>query len=84
MRELVLNKADVNVAVADGNTPIFYAANMGDEPAFVDLLLNAGARVLIQDKDGNSPLDCARAKNYKNVVNLLVKAENQEKMGRKI
>jgi ankyrin repeat protein len=75
VRELVLSKADVNLVAAGGYTPLSFAVNIGDDPSFVSLLIEAGAKVEVQDKSGSTPLDYARAKNHKNVVNLLLKAK---------
>ena len=74
VRELVLANADVNVAAHNGYTSLFFALNLGDDPAFVELLLSAGADVRVKDSDGNSLLDCAMAKNYKKIAGVLSKA----------
>jgi ankyrin repeat protein len=79
VRELVLGKAEVNVVMPNGSTPLLLAVNFEDDPAFVQLLLDAGADSSTPDKDGNSPLDCARAKNYVRIANLLSKAEGIRK-----
>jgi ankyrin repeat protein len=79
VRELVLNKAEVNMAAPNGSTPLLLAVSFEDDPAFVQLLLDAGADAFAPDKDGNSPLDCARAKNYVRIANLLSKAESIRK-----
>jgi ankyrin repeat protein len=76
VRELVLGGADVNVTTSNGSTPLLIAVNLEDDPSFVKLLLDAGANDSIEDKDGNSPLDCAKAKNYTRIVNLLSKARS--------
>jgi ankyrin repeat protein len=79
VKELVLNKAEVNIAMPNGSTPLLLAVSFEDDPAFAQLLLDAGADALTQDKDGNSPLDCARAKNYVRIASLLSKAESIRK-----
>jgi ankyrin repeat protein len=75
IRELVLGDADVNITLPGCSAPLFFALNIcGDDPAYVELLLNAGADVRALDSDGNSLFDCALAKNYKRVARLLSKA----------
>lgn len=73
VKELLRNGAEVNIAVQNGATPLLFAANTGD-PALVEALLNAGANPHARDTKGNSPLDCARAKNDKRIMRLLQKA----------
>jgi ankyrin repeat protein len=80
VKELVLGgKAEVGVVAQNGSTPLLLAVNFEDDPAFVQLLLSAGADPSARDKDGNSPLDCARAKRYVRIANLLSKAEKLRK-----
>jgi ankyrin repeat protein len=81
VRELVLGRAEVNVAMSNGSTPLLLAVSFEDDPAFVQLLLDAGADATTRDKEGNSPLDCARAKKYVRIANLLSKAEDVRKNG---
>ena len=73
VKELVRNDADVNVSVSGGSTPLFFAVNIGDVPSFAEELLRAGASLDAKDETGSTPLDCAQAKNYKRVVQLLLK-----------
>ena len=73
VKELVLANADVNVAAPNGYTPLFFALNLGDDPACVELLLNAGADAEARDRDNNKLFDCAMAKNYKRVAHVLSK-----------
>jgi hypothetical protein len=54
---LLLLQADVNAKNEDGATALFYAAANG-RWANVELLLNAGADVSVQDRRGMTPL-CA-------------------------
>ena len=74
MRELVSADADVNVIAPNGYSPLFFALNLGDDPAYVELLLDAGADAMLQDREGNTVYDCAIAKNYKKVAHFLSKA----------
>jgi ankyrin repeat protein len=83
VKELVSNGADVNISVGDGRTPLLTAAVLGDDPACVQLLLDAGADALTCDKDGSSALDYAKAKKYARVVNLLSKAERLRRTAKK-
>jgi ankyrin repeat protein len=75
VKELVLKGAEVNMAMPDGRTPLLLAVTLGDNPDFARVLLDAGADVLICDKEGNSALDYAKAKKYMRVANILSKAE---------
>ncbi|MDR1731468.1 MAG: ankyrin repeat domain-containing protein [Synergistaceae bacterium] len=75
VEELLKNGAAVNMLSDAGQTPLFFAALIEDTPAFVHLLLKAGADVHVQDKNGCTAVDCALSRNSKNVVSLLRKAE---------
>ncbi|MDR2180493.1 MAG: ankyrin repeat domain-containing protein [Synergistaceae bacterium] len=79
VRELVSSRAEVDILMPNGTTPLFLAVTFEDDPAFAELLLDAGADPSRRDREGNSPLDCARAKNYVRIANLLLKAENIRK-----
>jgi ankyrin repeat protein len=74
IKELVLAEADVNLIAPNCDAPLFFALNLGDDPAFVELLLDAGANISAVDRDGNLPFDCALAKNYRRVARVLSKA----------
>jgi ankyrin repeat protein len=68
VRELTRHSADVNHVAPNGATPLLLAVCLGDNPALVKLLLDAGAAV-------RSPLlDRARAKNHRRAARLLEKA----------
>jgi ankyrin repeat protein len=76
VKALVTSEAEVNIVAQNGRTPLLLAATLGDEPAFAQLLLDAGADILIYDDDGNSALDYAQAKKYTRVARLLSQADH--------
>ena len=55
LRSLISQKADLNAAPADGDTPLHWAVENDDLEA-VDLLLKGGAHVDAADRDGMTPL----------------------------
>jgi ankyrin repeat protein len=67
---LINNKANINAQTNDGETPIFKAVHGGNED-LVKLLKSKGADVSIKNKAGKTPLDEAKAQNYKNLIDLL-------------
>ncbi|MDR1874858.1 MAG: ankyrin repeat domain-containing protein [Synergistaceae bacterium] len=75
VEELLGNGASVDVVVGNGQTPLHFAAVIGDTPAFVHALLEAGADADALDGDGNSALDNAMSQNHKNVVRRLLRAK---------
>jgi ankyrin repeat protein len=83
VRELVLGGAEVNVTTANGITPLLLAVNLEDDPSFVQLFLDAGADASIQDEEGNSPLDCAQAKNFVRIAGLLSKVRGIQQKNQK-
>ena len=58
LRRLLTQKADVNVAQADGGTALHWAVYR-DDLATVDLLVKAGARVAVANQYGATPLSLA-------------------------
>jgi ankyrin repeat protein len=56
---LVRLRAEVNLAVMDGRTPVYMAAHMG-HTAVVEALGQGGADVNLASKNGWTPLDIAR------------------------
>jgi ankyrin repeat protein len=84
VKELVTHDAEVNIVARGGRTPLLLATTLGNNPAFVQLLLDAGADVLLHDDDGNSALDYAKAKQYTRVSRLLFQAENFRKTAKRI
>lgn len=74
VEELLGSGASVNIAVGNGQTPLHFAVSIGDVPGYVHALLRAGADVHARNGDGGSALDCALARNFKNVVGRLRRA----------
>ena len=60
LQELLLCGANPNVADADGNTPLHFAASFNDAQA-IRLLLNYGAELSVRNVAGLSPLDMCGA-----------------------
>ncbi|WP_419163938.1 ankyrin repeat domain-containing protein [Candidatus Palauibacter sp.] len=58
--ELLKSGAAPNQAAAGGNTALYFAAWMGQDPAVVEALLDAGADPAIRGSKGYSPADRAR------------------------
>ncbi len=54
----------------NNNTPLHLAANLG-QTAIVELLIQAGADVNAQNKQGQTPLDLATQKKHTEIINLL-------------
>ncbi|MFH1113966.1 MAG: ankyrin repeat domain-containing protein [Pseudomonadota bacterium] len=68
-----LNKRiPVDAKDSKGNTLLFYSAVKGDAPA-VQFLLSKGADPKCTNKNGCTPMDCAKAKGHKAVVSVLEK-----------
>ncbi len=57
----------------NGITPLHYEACTGDVN-MVKALLNAGADIEAKDKNGATPLDCAKDEGHTDVVNILKEA----------
>ena len=55
----------------NGNTPLHLAV-MKKDAKFVTKLLDLGAFLFLQNKDGRTPLVLARHMNLQNIVNLIV------------
>ncbi|XP_077213495.1 protein VAPYRIN-LIKE-like [Tasmannia lanceolata] len=76
VRQLVEGGANKNAKSNDGRTAMFRAAANGD-PAMVALLLDMGAdpNIGTNDSHSQSPLDIARDKGHKEVVEILERGE---------
>lgn len=74
VEELLRSRASTDIVVGDGQTPLHFAVSIGDTPGYVHALLEAGADVHARDSGGNTPLDCATARNFKNVAGRLIRA----------
>jgi hypothetical protein len=74
VRVLVENGVDVNVADADGNTPLMFAVGMGNLEA-VRLLLNQGAQVSARNRKGDSALSMAYSPRSDSFVPLKARRE---------
>lgn len=72
VKTLIELGADVNQVDARGNTPLHYAA-LSDygEPSVVKLLLAAGAKREVKNKDGLTPAAAARKLSYAQIASLL-------------
>ena len=67
---LIDNKADVNIKVKTGITPLMVASYYGNRD-IVKLLLDNGANANIFAQNGDTPLSIAENKNHRDIVNLL-------------
>jgi ankyrin repeat protein len=73
VRALVAQRADVNVAQADGMTPLHWAAYHDDRDAAA-LLIGAGAKATTANRYGITPLSLAAANGNASLIELLVGA----------
>jgi ankyrin repeat protein len=72
--EMIANKAaDVNVAEADGSTPLVWAANLNDAD-LVSRLLKAGANPKVRNQLGSTPLAEAALNSNTEIVKALLDA----------
>ena len=71
--QAALAGADVNQADADGSTPLHWAVHR-DDPALVDLLVNAGANVKAANRYGVAPLSIAATNGNAAIVDRLLRA----------
>jgi ankyrin repeat protein len=72
-RALVKQGADVNASLADGATPLHWAAHW-DEREIASLLIQAGAKPNAADSNGVTPLLLACANGSVSMANLLIRA----------
>lgn len=69
---LLKNKADPNIADAQGTTPLHYASIKRNE-AIVKLLMDANADPTKKDIRGKTAMDYAKVTNSQNIIKLLNK-----------
>jgi ankyrin repeat protein len=67
------------IAYTGAGTPLHFAA-VNDRPEVASALINAGANPAILDDKGDCPIDIARRQNYGAVIEVLLRAENQERI----
>src|SRR4051812_8891962 len=72
LRRLVQQKGDVNAAQVDGATALHWAVYNNDAAA-ARLLLNAGARVDVQNREGITPLYMAAAYGHTPIIEMFLK-----------
>jgi ankyrin repeat protein len=73
LAELILKRRSVNKEAKDiyGYTPLHLAVH-AENPKFVKLLVDAGAKITAKDKEGQTPVDLARGvKNEKELMEAL-------------
>jgi ankyrin repeat protein len=73
VRTLLMQKVDVNAALADGSTALHWAVHR-DDLATVDLLIRAGARAKVANDLGGTPLHLACENRNGAMVERLLKA----------
>ena len=73
VRTLLGQRVDVNVAQADGTTPLHWAAN-GDVPEIVQMLVRAGANVSAGNRYGATPLWLAALNGNAKTLAILLEA----------
>jgi ankyrin repeat protein len=73
LRALLLQKADVNAAQADGATALHWAVYR-DDLEMADILMNAGARVDAANREGITPLHMASLYGNASLIERLLKA----------
>jgi ankyrin repeat protein len=67
------------IAYTGAGTPLHFAA-LNDRPEVASALINAGANPATLDDKGDCPIDIARRQNYGAVIEVLLRAENQERI----
>src|SRR3954470_16998879 len=73
LRRLVQQKTDANAAQIDGATALHWAV-YGDDVAAARLLLNAGARVDVPNREGITPLYMAAVYGHPAMIEMFLKA----------
>ncbi len=71
LQHLISVKADVN-KICDDKSPLMYAAKYGELEA-AKLLINAGAKIDLKNKEGRTALDYARKYDKKELIDFLSK-----------
>ena len=70
-RLLLENGADVNSADAMDQTPLHFAAIWSGQTRTPEFLIGSGAKVNVEDKDGNTPLALAEERLFDDLAVLL-------------
>lgn len=73
VRALLLRKADVNAPQVDGTTALHWAVR-ADDLETVDLLIRAGAKVAVANREGVTPLQLAAINGSAAMIQRLLKA----------
>lgn len=81
IRQLLDSGADVNALDEIKRTPLLLATFYGVEPAIIDLLIQYGADVTVQDIFNETPLHNAAARDDKITAQLLLDAGGAMKQG---
>jgi len=67
---LIKLKADPNIMDDKGNTPLHYATQRGHS-RLVKMLVDHGANIHLENRDGYSPVDLSRNRNSRKIFELL-------------
>src|SRR5262245_45086685 len=73
LRSLLQRKADVNAAQVDGTTALHWAVE-ADDLEMADLLIRAGARVAVANREGVMPMQLAALNGSAAMLEGLIKA----------
>lgn len=75
VRLLLERGASLGAVASDGWTPLHYAAQWGDWPAVVELLLGAGAELMAKTSHGETACDVALRTGFMKTAGILARAE---------